>query len=347
MIDYIYFKFRRLVKLLEYLVDKAIRSRLKNIITKNKLPIVIGPWTGEVGPELQYWIPFLIKLKNSHYFDGHRLIVLSRGGVEQWYSNITNEYIEIFSLVDVKEFNEIVSEGGGAKKQVKPTKGELKLIQKSMDMVGVGDYKNLHPGIMWREVLQWFNGDRSLTWLRQKIDFSLFLSAPPKYKDIVDGLDLPKKYFAVKFYSSNLLPENEVVNNFITKIISLLTKKYPVVLFSIEGIDDHNSIQFDSGTNNKVINISDSLTPSNNLGIQTEIINRSQGFFGTYGGFSILPAFVEKPSFSFCIMHWTNAKHHYFYHLHESVTTSIFDSFKQKYQVLDINTVDFIQESIL
>ena len=346
MIDYIYFKFRRLVKLLEYLVDWAIRSRLKNIITENKLPIVIGPWTGEVGPELQYWIPFLIKLKNSQYFDGHRLIVLSRGGVEQWYSNITNEYIEIFNLITVKEFNEIVSERV-AKKQVKPTKGELKLIQKSMDMIGVGDYRNLHPGIMWREVLQWLNGDRSLTWLRQKIDFSLFLSAPQKYKNIVDGLGLPKKYFAVKFYSSNLFPENKMVNNFITTLISSLTKKYPVVLFSIEGIDDHNSIQFDSGTNDKVINISDSLTPSNNLGIQTEVIKRSQGFFGTYGGFSILPAFTKKPSFSFCIMNWSNEKHHYYYHLHESVATSIFDKFEQEYQVLDINTINFIRNNVL
>jgi len=170
---------------------------------------------------------------------------------------------------------------------------------------------------------------------------------PKKYERIVNDLNLPKKYFAVKFYSSNLFPDNEVTNNFIKLILNKLIKKHPVVIFSMEGIDDHNSVQFYPDTNDRIINISKNLSPENNLGIQTEIINRSQGFFGTYGGFSVLPAFVKKPSFAFCIMNWTNEKHHYFYHLHESITTAIFDSFKQQYQVLDINTVDFIQESIL
>jgi hypothetical protein len=47
--------------------------------------ILVGPWTGEVGFELLYWIPFVRWVCQEYAVDPSRLLVLSRGGVSSWY----------------------------------------------------------------------------------------------------------------------------------------------------------------------------------------------------------------------------------------------------------------------
>ena len=53
----------------------AVRRELERL-QKSSAPIVIGPWVGEVGFELLYWIPVLTWLVDKG-LDARRLVVLS------------------------------------------------------------------------------------------------------------------------------------------------------------------------------------------------------------------------------------------------------------------------------
>src|SRR5438128_835759 len=49
-------------------------------------PIVVGPWLGEVGFELLYWIPFVAWFAECFDVPRERLLVLSRGGTWSMYA---------------------------------------------------------------------------------------------------------------------------------------------------------------------------------------------------------------------------------------------------------------------
>mgnify|MGYP006178130031 CR=1 FL=1 len=48
-------------------------------------PIAVGPWLGEVGFELLYWVPFLRWAATHVGFDRERLLIIARGGTTTWY----------------------------------------------------------------------------------------------------------------------------------------------------------------------------------------------------------------------------------------------------------------------
>ena len=75
--------------------------------------VIAGPWTGEVGFELMYWIPFLAWLVEQG-LGGQRLVVVSRGGAGLWYRHLTSRYVDILDLLTPDEFRERTA---GKKKQ--------------------------------------------------------------------------------------------------------------------------------------------------------------------------------------------------------------------------------------
>ena len=75
--------------------------------------VIAGPWTGEVGFELMYWIPFLAWLVEQG-LGGRRIVVVSRGGAGLWYRHLTSRYVDILDLLTPDEFRERTA---GKKKQ--------------------------------------------------------------------------------------------------------------------------------------------------------------------------------------------------------------------------------------
>ena len=47
--------------------------------------IIAGPWLGEVGFELLYWVPFLAWCAERFAISPERWIIVSRGGTASWY----------------------------------------------------------------------------------------------------------------------------------------------------------------------------------------------------------------------------------------------------------------------
>jgi len=300
------------------------RDRLNNeTLAKSKL-VIFGPWLGEVGSELQYWIPFIRRIRQE-LFPDKRVIAISRGGVESWYKDITEEYIELFHYLSINEYirlREVIVQNAGLEKQLIMVSQEKSLINKITEENRLDDYYIIHPSTMWKEVLPWAEGKAFINNILSMFSFKKF-EISEKYKNIVDKFNLPRKYLAVKFYESRLFPRTQKNILFIKNLINLLTKKVYLVNLNNSKIDNHSSFSFDF--NNQIVSITDQLKSEINLGVQTEIIRRSSGFLGTNGGFSVLPAFVGKPSLNFYST--TLSKFMPTYFQHEIMAKKIFDDF--------------------
>src|SRR5262245_11307371 len=66
--------------------------------------IVAGPWLGEVGFELLYWVPFLRWFADAFHVAPERLLVVSRGGTAGWYRPFAAGYREIFDYLTPEDF---------------------------------------------------------------------------------------------------------------------------------------------------------------------------------------------------------------------------------------------------
>jgi len=82
--------------------SRVMLSRVTRLVEGHE-HVFAGPWAGEIGYELLYWIPFLRWLVRSIPGLGERLTVCSRGGVESWYADLTPRYVELFDLVSAYE----------------------------------------------------------------------------------------------------------------------------------------------------------------------------------------------------------------------------------------------------
>ena len=71
----------------------------------NAEPILVGPWLGEVGFELLYWIPFLRWFAECYAVPPERIIAVSRGGAAAaWYTSFAGRCHDALSFIPPNEF---------------------------------------------------------------------------------------------------------------------------------------------------------------------------------------------------------------------------------------------------
>ena len=75
-------------------------------------PILVGPWVGEVGFEVLYWVPFVRWAAQEFHIDPARLVAISRGGTAGWYRPFVGRYHEVFDYVSREEFRRFEREHG-------------------------------------------------------------------------------------------------------------------------------------------------------------------------------------------------------------------------------------------
>ena len=81
----------------------ALRAELQALAVGSR-SIIAGPWLGEVGYELLYWVPFLAWFADEFAVQPDRLLVLSRGGTRSWYAGFSGRYFDVFDQVSPAEF---------------------------------------------------------------------------------------------------------------------------------------------------------------------------------------------------------------------------------------------------
>lgn len=273
-----------------------IERDIKNI-SRSTNPIIVGPWLSEIGFEVLYWIPFLKWAIKDYGIDKERIIVISRGGTEQWYRGITNKYIDVFDYFTEDEFRkknqDRINDAGGQKHRM-ISDFDLEILKQVKKTLQIEDHEWLHPSFMYGMFKCYWDQKHSMNLVARHTSFEMF--EPVSGREILEKL--PESYVAVKFYFSECFPDTEENRRFISDLLRQLARKSHVVLFSTGlKIDDHED--FNGEVLNRIHSIKDLISPRNNLDIQTRILSGASAFVGTYGGFSYLAPFYGVPSISF------------------------------------------------
>lgn len=249
-------------------------------------PIVVGPWTSEVGYEALYWLPFLRWAADRHGVRPERVIAVSRGGTESWYGGIAGRYVELFDLVTPAEFaaEAAARREQGDQKQMTASAFDQRLLRLASERLGLQDVAVWHPGLMYQMFRAFWHGDRSLDFILQHADFR---QAAGAIASRPAGIQLPGEYAAVKFYTGPALPDSDQNRQRLFECVRRLASRMPVVMLDTAwSVDEHRDYAFDAIPG--VTTLRPSLDPRTNLGMQTSVIAGARLFLGTCGGLAWL-----------------------------------------------------------
>jgi hypothetical protein len=277
----------RLSRGLGELTSARMQRRLARLVRRPG-PIVAGPWLGEVGFELLYWIPFLAWFAERYDVPRERLVVMSRGGTRAWYAHLATRYYDVFDQIDVDRFrtrNERRSTELGEQKQIAMTAFDRELLAPVLSAVGGDETRVLHPSTMFGLFRPFWWGHLDSGWVRRYARFHR-LTAPPA--DILARL--PRDYVAVKFYYNEAFPPTARNRTFARDVLYALRAQGPVVSLSTGlALDDHEGWEEEESL--AAHGIQGNMSPATNLALQTTIVAGARAWVGTYGGFAYLAPF--------------------------------------------------------
>jgi hypothetical protein len=290
--------------LIPYATERQVKRELARAAS-GRGPIVVGPWTSEVGYEALYWVPFLHWAADRYRVSPDRLIVLSRGGTQAWYRGIASRYVEIFDLMPPEEFAAQLAarRSQGDQKQMQPSAFDAALVRRACERLGLPDAPTWHPGLMFQMFRAFWHGGRSLDHLLRHTDFRRMHeianhvnepddagSKDPAYVRNAragESIDLPAGYAAVKFYTGPALPDTPDTRAALRQIVERLAARMPVVVLDTPwSLDEHQDYAFDELPG--VTTLRPSLDPPTNLALQTQVIAGARTFVGTCGGLAWL-----------------------------------------------------------
>jgi len=266
--------------------EQDVMDRLERIAAGTR-PILVGPWTGEVGFELLYWIPFVRWFVEHYGVDRGRLHVVSRGGPVSWYQDLTSSYSDILTHYSPEEFRGRTAEQAWAKQhQFRPFDREI--VRHTLRGSSRRHVWLLHPSLMYRRFKGYWGNRLSLRHI-----MSLMSHRRPQTPPAVPGL--PTRYVAVRFYFSTCFPDTVANRTIIGETLDALMRQTDVVFLNTGfRVDDHYDFSPESA--HRLHTIDHLITPERNLELQSAVIARADAFVGSYGGLSYLPPLFGVPS---------------------------------------------------
>lgn len=268
--------------------DRRFTRRMEALL-RHKRPVIVGPWTGEVGFELIYWIPFVRSILRRYHIPAERLWIVSRGGTQSWYGEIAARYVDAFEFFSADEFRTKTAE---ARKQRRVGAFDAELVERVTSAYRLGRPELLHPGLMYRLFMPFWKDLAPITRVEKYAWYGRF-NAPD---DPVLN-DVPDRYVAARFYFSECFPDTTANRAFVSSTIDGISREAPVVLLNTPfAVDDHRDAEAFGG---RVHTLGARMAAPRNLAVQTAVIARARAFVGTYGGYSYLAPFCGVPSFAF------------------------------------------------
>lgn len=268
--------------------DRRFARRIDELLRHDR-PVIVGPWTGEVGFELIYWIPFVRWVVHHYGIPAVRLIVVSRGGTAQWYGDIAARYVDAFEFFSPDQFRTATAE---AKKQRRVANFDAELVRRVVDAHQLGRPDLLHPGMMYRLFMPFWKDQAPIGRIEQYAEYSRL-----RQPDVPYVRELPADYVAARFYFSDCFPDTSANREFVRSTIDAISRQTPVVLLNTPfQVDDHRDVDAHGG---RVIAAGAKMSPSQNLAVQTAVIAGARAFVGTYGGYSYLAPFCGVNSLAF------------------------------------------------
>ncbi len=284
---------RRLSRVHAEWTSRRVQAQLAGLAAGSG-PIVAGPWLGEVGFELLYWVPFLAWFVERFDVPRERMVIVSRGGTRDWYGDLAAHYRDVFDRVTPAEFREQNDERSialGEQKQIAATAFDRQLLDPVLTEFGAAPDRVLHPSLMFRvfRPYWWMHVDSA--WVGRHARFRT-LSASPEGELLSR---LPADYVAVKFYYNDSFPATDTNRRFARDLLRTLRERGPIVSLSTGlAIDDHEGWEEEETL--AAHGIRADLSPANNLRLQTLIVANARAWVGTYGGFAYLAPFHNVPA---------------------------------------------------
>jgi hypothetical protein len=272
-----------------YGVERRVKAALARAAGSRR-PLIVGPWTSEVGYEALYWVPFLHWAIDHYRVDPERVIAVSRGGTDAWYRGIAGRYVDIFDCMDAADFAREAQarREAGDQKQMVASALDHRLAAAAARRIGERDVVVWHPGLMYQLFRAFWYGDRSLQFFLRHADFGRArraLAAAPSAGTAMP--ELPAEYAAVKFYTGQALPDTPANRDALRLYVERLAARMPVVMLDTAWtVDDHRDYAFDGLRG--VTTLRPALDPRDNLGLQTRVIAGARLFAGTCGGLAWL-----------------------------------------------------------
>ena len=272
------------------LAERRLFKRFDEIAQSRK-PIVVGPWTGEVGFELLYWVPFLAWARERWALAPERHVIVSRGGVASWYGMPDARYADLFSVLTPDRFRESTNQEEHKQRRASATDREM--LEAVLGSETIADVEQIHPELMFRMFMPFWREEAGLATVDR---FTRYRPFEPLADPVLDAL--PADYVAARFYFSDCFPDTPENRSFARMAIDAVAERTPVVLLNPGvRVDDHSDLAPPDG--NRIFTISAGLAPERNLAVQSAVISRARAFIGTYGGYSYLAPFYGVPALAF------------------------------------------------
>jgi hypothetical protein len=271
----------------------AIERELGRLAASSE-PIVVGPWLAEVGYEALYWAPFVRWFQDAFRIPPEQLVVVSRGGVRDWYADFAASYVEIFDLMTPAELAARNSERqqgneGGGRKQTSASRLDEEIVARAREQARVRGGAVCHPSLMFRLFRHVWHGmiphDYLWTHTRYK-PLTMSYPLPP---------GLPDDFSVAKFYSGTALPSEERwIRDRLRALVAREAAARPVLLLDTGvSVDEHTDYTFSDIPN--VLQAREWMTPANNLAVQSALITRARRFLSTCGGLAWLSPMLGTP----------------------------------------------------
>ena len=248
--------------------------------------LLVGPFLGEVGFELLYWIPVLRRLLAG--VDPERVTVLTRGGAGTWYRDFAATSVDALELVPAEGYlEEVVArrKREGNTKQFFPDRLDRQLTRLALEQVG--DAAVVHPLLMYsrmRFVLEGLQPPAAATGIGE------YGRLPVEERE----LPVPADYVAVKLYFSDSFPDDAASRELAARVLGELAERTDVVvLTSGRQLDEHQE-WVPAGP--RIHDSTSWVTPEDNLAVQTQLVARARELVATYGGFSYLGPMLGVPT---------------------------------------------------
>jgi hypothetical protein len=267
--------------------ELSVRRELRRV-SAGTGPIIVGPWLSEVGYEVLYWVPFLRWFADRYGVDPTRLVVVSRGGVAEWYTDVATRYIELFDLFSPDEFARRNAERQttGEQKQHVQAAFDQEILARVRAQPGLADASVCHPSTMFRLLRQFWLGNEALAYVQEHTRHRL-VTVP----SAVPLPPLPERFIAVKLYAGKAVPDTPAHRQALRRLVEQAASQLPIVTLDTGlALDDHADYLFRDIPG--VIDLRRWLTPQNNLGLQTAVLQRASRFVTTCGGLAWLAPFM-------------------------------------------------------
>jgi hypothetical protein len=274
------------------LTISRLSARKLEQIAKSDRPVVAGPWVGGVGMELLYWIPLLNWVTTEGGIDPARVVAISRGGADAWYSGVAREYHDLFdhhSPAELRLWHEDRLRHPDTESHIGVHNHDREAFKRAREQSGEKSADWLHPVLMHRLFAPRWEWGAPGTIIATRTE-----QRPLPARDD-RKLDLPESYLAVKGYFNLSFPATDANREALERVVSTLAEQTPVVLVrGVEEAGGHEAYIPSPGL--PVRDVSKQLDPRQNLSVQTQIIRGARALISPYGGFSFLGPYADTPT---------------------------------------------------